>query len=76
MAETGPLRSEIVSRNVRAEIARSGMKHRDVAQEIGMLYPTLRNRISGRAEWRIDELDRLATLLGVPLARLLEEPRP
>ncbi len=78
----GPPRSEVARRNVRAELARAGITHRDAARAIGLSYPALRRRLDDPTDerepidFRVGELEALARVLRVPLARLTEEPRP
>lgn len=78
----GPPRSEVARRNVRAELARAGITHRDAAARVGLSYPAFRRRLDDPVperepvDFRIGELEALARLLRVPLARLTEEPRP
>jgi ABC-type sulfate transport system permease component len=64
-----------VRRNVRAELARADHSYRDAAAALGLSYATFRRRIL-TGDFRPDELEALAVMLEVPLARLTEEPRP
>lgn len=76
VSESGPPKSAVVKRNVRAEIARSGKTHQSVARGIDMPYPTFRRRIAGEVDWRAGELEAVARYLGITVSRLTEEPRP
>lgn len=76
MADTGPPKSKTTAANVRAEIARSGLTHKVAADHMAMPYHRFRRRITGETDWRAGELEALARALGVPVARLTEEPKP
>lgn len=71
MAET----SSLVSRNVRAEIARAGRTQTSVASAIGVPRHHWQRRIRGVVDWRVGELFQIATVLGVPLSALTGEAR-
>lgn len=62
-----------ISANVRAEIARAGRTQRDIAEAIGLTYSQWQRRMSGTVKWRIDELQRIARHLSVPLPALTGE---
>lgn len=81
VANTGPPKSDTARRNVRAELARAGLTHQDAARALRLSYAAFRRRIDDandakRVDFRAGELETLAQLLNIPLARLTEEPRP
>jgi hypothetical protein len=73
---SGPRKSATAARNVRAELARAGVTYLAAAEEIGLSYAAFRRRTDGDQDFRAGELEALAQMLGVPLARLTEEPKP
>ncbi|WP_182112918.1 helix-turn-helix domain-containing protein [Actinotalea sp. JY-7876] len=66
--------SEFVTGNVRAEMARHGVTQRLIAKAIGKTQQAVSYKLSGRSALTVDELQRIAALLGVPTAALLEAP--
>ncbi|MDO5720985.1 MAG: helix-turn-helix transcriptional regulator [Actinomycetaceae bacterium] len=66
--------TEIVAANIRAEAARQGYSQSSLARALGMSQTQVTLRWNGKREWRINELDEVAGLLGVPAAALLEKP--
>lgn len=59
--------------NVRAEMARRGVKQAELAGELGMSQSMLSYRLSGQVVFNVDELARVAAVLEVPVATLLDE---
>lgn len=62
-----------VAANVRAEIARVGIRRAEVASALGLSYAGLSRRLSGAVAFDVDELAALAVLLNVPSSLLLGE---
>lgn len=60
-----------ISANIRAEAARRGKTQADLAHAIGTSRQAISQRLLGRINWRIDELQTIADFLGVPLAELI-----
>jgi transcriptional regulator with XRE-family HTH domain len=52
---------------VRAEAARSDVSLRALATQLGWSHGYLQRRTSGQVPFRVDELDAIATALGVPI---------
>ena len=46
-------------------IKASGLRKRFIAEKINMGYDTMLAKISGRLEWKISEVQKLAELLGL-----------
>jgi hypothetical protein len=63
--------AELTAGWVRYEIARRGLRKKDVAAALDMKYSAFSSRYSGRLEWRLSELDRLAGVLGLTVGQLL-----
>ena len=59
--------------NVRAEMARQGRTQRDLAALLGVSQPTVSARLTGRKDFTVAELRRIAAWLGVPLRALIAE---
>lgn len=62
-----------VAANVRAELARAGVRRAEAAAAAGLSLPALHRRLRGEIALNVDELRLLAQLLGVTTARLLGE---
>jgi len=62
-----------IAANVRAEIARASMSQGELAERLGMVQPVLSLRLQARRSFRAEELVEIASVLGVPVARLLPE---
>lgn len=63
---------EEIAANVRAELARQQREQKDLAIVIGKSNASTSDRLAGRIHFRVDELQRTAGWLGVPLEQLLE----
>lgn len=63
-----------VAANVRAEVARRGLRHADLATALGVSRPAMSRRLTCDMEFSITELRAVAEFLGVPLSVLLDEP--
>lgn len=62
-----------IAANVRAEIARKGLTKNEAGTAIGLTQPAMSRRLRGEVEFSASELDRLAVLLGLPVAVLFGE---
>lgn len=56
--------AEITAANVRMAAARRGWKQSDLARAIGMSLPTVNIRWNGKRQWQLEDLDKVATVLG------------
>ena len=75
MAEDGPGRlSEIVSEEVRAWMARRGIRQAQLAEALGISQQSVSMRLTGRTSWNVDDLEPVAQLLGVSVSQLLTSP--
>ena len=61
-------------RNVRAEMARAGVSQIDLAERVGLSQSGLSKRLRGDVPFDVNELDAIATALGVPVVSLLPQP--
>jgi len=52
---------------VRAEAARAGITLRELARRLGWTHGYLQRRTSGQVPFRVNELERIAAELGVPI---------
>lgn len=64
-----------VSANVRAEVARARRTQQDVARAAGMSRGRWYARMRSPEDWTVDELRKVAAVLGVPLSALTGEDR-
>jgi len=69
----GDLPTHIVG-EIRAEMARQRKTQRDVAERAGWTQSYLARRLVGRTAISLDDLDRIAHALGVPVRALVNEP--
>ncbi|ADG97659.1 helix-turn-helix domain protein [Segniliparus rotundus DSM 44985] len=63
--------SDAVAAEVRALLARRDMTRAQLAEKIGVEYPVLCRAVKGQRPWRLDELQKVADALAVPVAQLL-----
>jgi transcriptional regulator with XRE-family HTH domain len=73
--DVDPVRKQIGD-NVRAELARLGLRHDDLAKILGISQPQISKRLAGTIGFEAAELVRIAAELNVPLARLVDDPTP
>lgn len=66
---------EVVAGNIRAEAARAGLSQADVARALHVPRSWVSTRYRGAARWSVADIERMASLLGMPASRLLELPR-
>lgn len=64
-----------VEANVRAEMARRGKNQTDIAALLETSRESVRRRLHGLVAFRIDELQKIALYLGVPIADLIGEEK-
>jgi transcriptional regulator with XRE-family HTH domain len=63
-----------VSGEVRAWMARRGVKQQEIADRLGITQPSLSMRLRGRTRWTINDLVIVAETLKVPVSVLLTSP--
>jgi transcriptional regulator with XRE-family HTH domain len=63
-----------VSGEVRAWMARRGVKQHEIADRLGITQPSLSMRLRGRTRWTINDLVIVAETLKVPVSVLLTSP--
>ena len=63
-----------VSGEVRAWMARRGVKQQDLADRLGITQPSFSMRLRGRTRWTINDLVIVAETLKVPVSVLLTSP--
>lgn len=63
--------SDVVRRNIAAEAARQGIRQTDLAAAFGLSRGPMSERFRGVTAWTLDDVERAADVLGVPLAVLL-----
>jgi transcriptional regulator with XRE-family HTH domain len=65
-----------VAENIRVELARRGLRQKQLAEAIGMDEGVLSRRLRGDGvAFRVTELERAAKYLGVPVTSLLNSER-
>lgn len=62
-----------VAANVRAEVARRRIRQADLADAMGLDQRAVSRRLLGHVEFSATELQKVAQILDVPVARLLGE---
>ena len=67
--------SQVVAANVRLEAARVGVTQAGLARLLHTSRSAVSLRYMGRVQWRIDELERVAWYLNLPVTDLLKQPR-
>ena len=63
-----------VAAEVRAEVARQQLTHRALGELLGLSQPQVTKRLNGVIPLDTAELDKLASVLGVPVDRFLKTP--
>lgn len=63
-----------VAAEVRAEVARQQLTHKQLADQLGISQPQMTKRLNGVLAMDTTELDRIAEILGVPVSRFLIAP--
>lgn len=63
-----------VAAEVRAELARQRISQQLLAAKLGVSQQWVSRRIAGTVAFDVDELARIARLLGVPMAQFLPAP--
>jgi len=67
---TGTSRTLRLAEEVRVEAARKRLTMASLAQGSDMTYQTLRRRLAGTHPFTVDELERVAAVLGVTVTEL------
>ncbi len=65
---------DTVAAEVRAEAARQGIRHRVIAERLGLSQAQVSERMRGGIEFRLSELEQIADLLGVRVQDLMRAP--
>lgn len=63
---------EAISTNIRVSILRRRTTQKHLAEGLGMTLAALQNRLSGRVEWRVKEVELAAQVLDTDLCELLK----
>ena len=63
--------SQIVSGNVRAEMARRRVTQKELSEALGLAQTQISKRLNGRSEWRVNDLPPIAEALGVSIDVLI-----
>lgn len=66
-----PTLSEVVTGEIRAELARRRVKQDQLAKAVGRSQATIARRLAGLSAWDLDELEAVAAFFGVPVEALL-----
>jgi transcriptional regulator with XRE-family HTH domain len=63
---------ERIAAEVRAELARQGKRHGFVAEILGLDKGSVSHRLTGRRDFRAEEIVAIAAALGVPASQFLD----
>lgn len=63
--------SERVADNVRAELARAKVSQAKLAKEMDFTQQSISRRLSGNVSFSVDELELIATFLGISVLTLI-----
>lgn len=61
-----------IAASVREHLARRGIRQRQAAPVLGLSQQALSDRLTGRTPFTVPDLERLAELLGIDVAELLQ----
>ena len=64
---------EVLARNLKKYIAKSGKDRSDIAREVGLPYSTVTDWVNGKKYPRISNIEKLATYFGVSKSELIED---
>lgn len=67
-----PISDSDMAGAVRAEMARRGHKLHELVEVVGLSYPTISGRLNSYTSFSIEELNKIASFLGMSLRRLIE----
>lgn len=67
-----PPSAKTIGAAVRAEAARAGKNHSELAEVLGVSRPTIAGRLSGAYEFKQAELEKIADLLGITPYNIME----
>lgn len=59
---------------IRQAVEASDLTHAQIGDALGLHRTSVTSRLVGRTRWSVDDVLALATLLEVPLSRLVEGP--
>ena len=64
---------EVLSKNLKKYIAKSGKDRADIAKEVGFPYSTVTDWVNGKKYPRINNIEKLAVYFGVSKSELIED---
>lgn len=67
-----PTPASSVADRVRKHILVAEVSQDELGLKIGLSQPAISRRMTGAMPWRLDELEKLAAALGLPLVELLD----
>ena len=59
--------TELMRANIRGEMARRGMTQEDIAQAIGCERPLANKKLTGKKDFTVSDLDKIADMFGITL---------
>lgn len=62
----------VIGSAVAAEVARAGLRHQDVAEEIGLDPASFSRSVAGNRQWKATEIQQIARCLGIGVDVLLD----
>jgi antitoxin component HigA of HigAB toxin-antitoxin module len=68
--------SQAIAAAVREHLRRRDIRQIDLVPVLGLSQPALSSRLTGRTPFTLENLERLADHLGIPVTELLEPPAP
>lgn len=66
--------SELISREIRAHMARNSLTAGDLAAALGLSSAAISRRLTGQVEWSVGELSRACERMGISMADLIPAP--
>ena len=71
MAQRKVSLSRIIAANVAGQIKLLDMKNKDLAKKIGISHSALSNKMTGKAPWTDENLERISRSLKIPIEQLV-----
>lgn len=72
--ETRESFSDIVAANIRALAGRLGISQKELAPAVGLSQGSVSNRWTGKMQWQLEDLDKVAAVFGVQPWELTQPP--
>ena len=63
--------TDTIAREIRAELARQRLTHRELAERVGIQPSGISRRLDGEIPLKVSEVEQIAAALGVPVTQFV-----